>query len=98
MAVYQEADRRRCEREAKKLFNDYCVYFNIVPNDFVGVNLSDFVGLEDFFKINLIAYELEERVDKLVQRSWELYFESIKFIKTHPQYLKNLKKSVFLSL
>ena len=32
----------------------------------LGVNLFDFVDLEDFFKINLVAYELEEGVAKLV--------------------------------
>ena len=77
-AVYQRANTCRCKREAKKLLNDCCVYFNIVPNDFVGVNLFDFVGLENFFKINLIAYELEGSVAKLVQRSRELYFETMK--------------------
>ena len=77
-AIYQEANTRRCKREAKKLFNDYFVYFNVVPHDFVGVNLVDFVGLENFFKINLIAYELEGSVAKLVQRSRELYSETMK--------------------
>ena len=33
------------------------------------MNLFDFVGVEDFFKINLIGYELEGNVAKLVQRS-----------------------------
>ena len=78
MAVYQGADRHRCKREAKKLFNDYCVCFNIVSNEFVGVNLVDSVDLEDFFKINHIAYELERGAAKLVLRSRELYSESIK--------------------
>ena len=68
----------RCEREAKKLFNDYCMHFNIVPNTFVGVNLVDFIDLEDFFKINLVVYELEEGVAKLIQRSRELYSETMR--------------------
>ena len=116
------------------------------------MNLVDFVDLEDFFKINLVAYELEEEVAKLVQRSRELYSETMRLNswendlslivnfehycimyqcihcgklwdsnchyyrhtktckitvcdlfpggirKTHPQYLKKLKKSVYLSL
>ena len=77
-AVYQGANTRRCKREAKKLFNDYCVHFNVGSNDFVGVNLFDFVGLENFFKINLIAYELEESAAKLIHRSRELYSETMK--------------------
>ena len=42
------------------------------------MNVFNFVCLKIFFKINLIAYELEGSVAKLVQRSWELNFESIK--------------------
>ena len=64
--VHEGADRHWCKREAKKLFNDYCIIFNIITNIFVGVNLSNFVDLEDFFKINLVAYELEEGIAKLV--------------------------------
>ena len=78
LAVCQGADRRWCKREAKRLFDDYCVYFNIDSNDFVGVNSIDFVDLEDFFKINFIAYELDGNVVNLVQRSQELYSELIK--------------------
>ena len=36
------------------------MHFEITYDAFTGVNLSDFVNLEDFFKINLVAYELEE--------------------------------------
>ena len=53
LAVYQGANRHWCKREAKKLFNYCCVYFNIFPNDFVGVNLFDFVGLEQGWVIVL---------------------------------------------
>ena len=78
LAVHRGTDRRRCEREAKKLFNDYCMHFNIVPNTFVGVNLSDFIDLEHFFKINLVVYELEEGVAKLIQCSRKLYSETMR--------------------
>ena len=78
LVVCRGADRHWCKREAKKLFNDYCMHFNVVPNDFVGVNLVDFVDLEDFFKINLVVYELEEEVAKLVQSSRELYSETMR--------------------
>ena len=78
LAVHRGADRHWCKREAKKLFNDYCLHFNIVPNTFVGVNLVDFIDLEDFFKVNLVVYELEEGVAKLIQRSRELYSETMR--------------------
>ena len=54
------------------------MHFDIVPNTFVGVNLVDFIDLEDFFKINLVVYELEEGVAKLIQRSRELYSETMR--------------------
>ena len=152
LTVHRGTDRRRCEREAKKLFNNYCMHFSIAPNTFVGVNLVDFVNLENFFKVNLVVYELEEGVAKLIQHSRELYSETMRlniwenhlslivdfehiavyinvfivgnfgiktititgtrklvkpqfviffqglFIKTQPQYSKNLKKSVSVSL
>ena len=69
MAVHQGGNRRRYERDAQKLLNDYCMHFETTYNAFTGVNLSDFADLEDFFKISLVAYELEEGVAKLVQRS-----------------------------
>ena len=80
LAVHRGSGRwwRRCEREAKKLFKDYCMHFNIIPNTFVGVNLVDFIDLEDFFKVNLVVYKLEERVAKLIQRSRELYSETMR--------------------
>ena len=49
------------------------MHFEITCNAFTDDNLSDFVDLEDFFQNNLVAYELEERVVKLVQRSRGLY-------------------------
>ena len=78
LAVHRDGDRRWYERNAQKLFNDYCTHFEIVYNAFTGVNLSDFVDFEDFFKINLVVYELEGGVAKLVQRSWALYFETMR--------------------
>ena len=42
------------------------------------MNLVGFVELEDFFKINLVAYELEKGFAKLVQRSQELYSETMR--------------------
>ena len=62
--------------------------FKIVPNAFIGVNLSDFIDLEDVFKVNLVVYELEEGVAKLIQRSRELYSETMRF-----KYLGKSSKS-----
>ena len=52
------------------------MHFNFVYGALTGVNLSDFVDLEDFFRVNIVAYELEEGDVKLVQRSQELYSET----------------------
>ena len=69
LAVHKGADRGRCELEAKQFFTAYCKGFNIC--DFTGVELFDLQNLEDFFKLNIVVYELEDTVATLVQRSCE---------------------------
>ena len=78
LAVHRGTKPHRCERAAKNLFYKYCIHFDVAPADFAGVQLFDFVHLEDFFKLNLIAYKLDGKVAKLVQRSRELYQETIR--------------------
>ena len=78
LAVHRGSCRWWYECDAQKLFNNYCMHFENTYGAFTGVNLSNFVDLEDFFKINLVAYKLEERVAKLVQRSRELYSETMR--------------------
>ena len=68
----------RCEKTAKNLFYKYCIHFDFAPADFAGVQLFDFVHLEDVFELNLIAYKLDGKVAKLVQRSRELYQETMR--------------------
>ena len=55
--------------------------------------LSMSVNLEDFFKINLVAYEWEERFVKLVQRSRELYSETMRLNiwKNHPSLIVDVE-------
>ena len=43
LAVHRGGDTRWYERDAQKLFNGFCMHFDIVYNAFTGVNLSDFV-------------------------------------------------------
>ena len=76
LGVHRGADPRWCEQPAKNLFRAYCIHFGVAPADFAGVQLFDFVHLEDFFELNLIAYELDGKVAKLVQRSREFYKET----------------------
>ena len=54
------------------------MHFDVVYNAFTGANLSDFVDLKNFFKINLVVYELEGGVAILIQRSRELYSETMR--------------------
>ena len=56
LAVFRGADRHRCNRAAKELFYEYCTHFDV--SEFSGVSLFDFVELENFYKINIVAYEL----------------------------------------
>ena len=76
LAVFRGADRHCCNRAAKQLFYEYCTHFEI--EEFSGVSLFDFVELENFYKINIVAYELENNKAKLIQRSRELYKETMK--------------------
>ena len=78
LAVHRGADPRWCEKTAKNLFRKYCIHFGVVPAHFAGVQLFDFLHLEDFFELNLIAYELDGKVAKLVQRSREFYKETMR--------------------
>ena len=59
LAVHGGSERLWYERDAQKLFNDYCMHFDIEYNAFAGVDLSGFVDIEDFFKVNLVVYKLE---------------------------------------
>ena len=76
LAVFRGANLRGCNRPAKRLFCEYCTHFEI--KKFSGVSLFDFVELENFYKINIVAYELENNKAKLIQRSRELYKETLK--------------------
>ena len=76
LAVFRGADRHRCNRAAKQLFYEYCTHFE--NEKFSGVSLYDFVELENFYKINIVAYELENSKAKLIQRSRELHKETMK--------------------
>ena len=76
LAVFRGADHHRCNRAEKQLFYEYCTHFKI--KEFSGVSLFDFVELENFYKINIVAYELKNNKAKLIQRSRELYKETMK--------------------
>ena len=39
-----------CNKKAKELFNQYCQHFQINPEDFKGIELTDFPELEKFFE------------------------------------------------
>ena len=77
LAVHQGANPHWCEKTAKNLFCAYCTRFDVAPAHFLGVQLFDFIHLENFFELNLIAYELDGKVAKLVQRSREFYKETM---------------------
>ena len=77
-AVSDVGNTRRCEMTAKRLFNDFCLHFQTSFQEFKGINLFDFPELEDYFQINLIVYELSETTAKLMQRSRELYSETMR--------------------
>ena len=92
LAVFRGTDRHRCNRAAKQLFYEYCTHFDV--SEFSGVSLFDFVELENFYKINIVAYELENKKAKVIQRSRELYNETIKVnvFKNHLSLIVDFEK------
>ena len=85
-AVSEGGDIRRCEMAAKRLFYNFCHHFQISFQDFKGINLFDFPELEDYFQINFTVYELDGTTAKLVQRSRELYSETMR-LNVHENHL-----------
>ena len=92
LVVFRGADRRRCNRAAKQLFYEYCTHFDV--SEFSGVSLFDFVELENFYKINIVAYELENNKAKIIQRSRKLYNETMKVnvFKNHLSLIQDFEK------
>ena len=92
LAIFRGADRRGCNRAAKQLFYEYCTHFDV--SEFFGVSLFDFVELENFYKINIVAYELENNKTKIIQRSRELYNETMKVnvFKNHLSLILDFEK------
>ena len=92
LAIFRGADRRGCNLAAKQLFYEYCTHFNV--SEFSGVSLFDFVELENFYKINIVAYELENNKTKIIQRSRELYNETMKVnvFKNHLSLILDFEK------
>ena len=78
LAVFKGAGTRCYEMAAKRLFNNFCLHFQISFQDFKGINLFDFPELEDFFQINFIVSELDGTTAKLVQKSRELYSKTMR--------------------
>ena len=75
-AVFRGADRHRCNRAAKQLSYDYCTLFDV--SKFSRVSLFDFVELKNFYKINIVTYELNNNKAKVIQHSRELFNETMK--------------------
>ena len=73
LSVFKGADRRRCQRDANNLFNEYCNHFCISPDHFQGVSCIDFVKLENLYQINIVVYKLNDRFAELVCKSREIY-------------------------
>ena len=55
-----EKTRHNCNQKAKELFNQYCEHFQVKPQDFKGVELTDFPQLEKFYEVQLFAMVLKE--------------------------------------
>ena len=92
LAMFRGTDHHRCNRAAKQLFYEYCTHFDV--SEFFGVSLFDFFELENFYKINIVAYELENNKAKVIQRGRELYNETMKVnvFKNHLSLIVDFEK------
>ena len=52
--------RHNCNQNAKELFDQYCQHFEVNPQDFKGVELTDFPQLEKYYETRLFAMFLKE--------------------------------------
>ena len=61
---------------------------------FNGINFSDLPQIEDLFKINIVIYQLDENVAKLIQKSRELFDETMRLnlYHNHPSLITGLEK------
>ena len=49
-----------CNLKAKELFNQYCEHLQVNPEDFKGVELTDFPQLEKYYETQLFAMFLKQ--------------------------------------
>ena len=49
-----------CDQKAKELLDEYCEHFQVNPQDFKGVELTDFPQLEKYYETQLFAMFLKE--------------------------------------
>ena len=94
LSTFRCTDKRLCEQDAKQLFTAYCKRFHIDPDQFQGVLLIDFPEIVDFFEINIVGYELQDKNAKLIQRSRELYDETVQLnvFKNHLSLIVDFEK------
>ena len=52
--------RQNCNQKAEELFDQYCEHFEVNPQDFKGVELTDFPKLEKYYETRLFAMFLKE--------------------------------------
>ena len=52
--------RHNCNQKAKELFDQFCQYFQVNPQDFKDVELIDFPQLEKYYETHLFVMSLKE--------------------------------------
>ena len=89
-----EKTYHNCNQKAKKLFQDYCYYFQVKPQDFEGVKLDEFPELEKYCEVQLFAMFLKEdgsaKTLNLSQASFptKIYMN---VYQNHSSYIKDIK-------
>ena len=75
LAVFKGADGRYCETKARELYVQYATNFDV--HNFNGIAIENLIPIEDFFKVNVSIYQLNEESARLVYRSRGLYQETM---------------------
>ena len=76
LAVFKSVDPRRCETVCKELFSHFCSKYPV--DVFSGIDFNDLPQIEDMFRINTVIYQLDENVATFIQKSRELYDETMR--------------------
>ena len=67
LAIFKSANNTRCETKTRDLFTQYAMNFD--AHNFNGITIDGLIPIEDFFKVSVSIYQLNEESARLIYRS-----------------------------